>query len=109
MSTRAYRPFDNPAPENPSSILLNVLQLSQADLLVLQAAKLLNIDFKARPVCPRQLQAQANVHKRLGSLTVLTLQALPLTEKNYIRKNYFQVVNAEALFIVARILRYTEK
>lgn len=49
VEVRDYRPFDDPQPENPSSVVLSAVQLRQADPSLSQAAQLLAKDLKVRP------------------------------------------------------------
>jgi hypothetical protein len=43
--TRAYRPFNDPAPENPCSVVLDQDELLRADLLLERAASVMLVDL----------------------------------------------------------------
>ncbi|KAL4423178.1 hypothetical protein ABPG77_000311 [Micractinium sp. CCAP 211/92] len=77
VGVRDYRPFDDPQPENPSSVVLTATQLRQADPLLSEAAHHLGKD----------------------------LQGLSERDLNYIRRNYWQAKEAQAVYAVGRIQR----
>lgn len=115
VSTRANRPFDDPAPENPCSVLLDQQTLLEADPLLRQAATVMGIDFAvsggawprsdwgSEPPLLVLSSLQSSTHR--PKLCSVLLQELPAKEQNYVRKNYFQVAAVEAVFAVAKIVR----
>lgn len=79
VMTRAYRPEDDPQPDNPSAVVIHVSQLQQALPAIQKAAATMSCSEELASLSPKQL--------------------------HYISRNWFQAANAEAVYVVARLIQ----
>lgn len=114
-------PFDDPQLENPSSVVLNATQLRQADPLLSDAAHHLGLDLQARDrtgMAAVQGCRLRNVHNGATHVAQRSsrgcsestapcwqVQGLSKRDLTYIRRNYWQAKEAQAVYAVGRIQR----
>ncbi len=77
MQTRAYRPYDDRAPEDPCSVALSAEELEQADATMLAADAVLQAGYAG----------------------------MTLRQKNYVRRIYWQAQHASIVCAVAALAR----